>query len=91
MSKEVSSVNLGGGIWRLKWHPTRPELLLSACMYNGFHVVSVESQDVMIKVDSYMKHESIAYGADWSFGLDRDLIGTCSFYDHVFHLNEWVL
>jgi diphthamide biosynthesis protein 7 len=33
----------------------------------------------------YKKHESIAYGCDWSY-LNDNMIGSCSFYDHLFTL-----
>jgi diphthamide biosynthesis protein 7 len=35
--------SIGGGVWRLKWHPDPkwPLRLLAAGMHNGFHVVDV--------------------------------------------------
>lgn len=52
-----------------------------------------ESEEVV----RYMEHKSIAYGADWKFGIERDLkkevgrdvVGTCSFYDHEFRVWEY--
>ena len=36
-------------------------------------------------------HESLAYGVDWSKGAagragERDLVASCSFYDHLVHV-----
>ncbi|XP_054719625.1 diphthine methyltransferase-like [Uloborus diversus] len=60
----VSELCLGGGIWRLKWHPDNPEYLLSASMHNGFHVLSTKDTQLNLKLH-YEKHESLAYGVDW--------------------------
>lgn len=82
----ISSINTGGGVWRLKWKPDGA-YLLSACMYNGFHIYNFESE-TLCHVEEYKGHKSIAYGADWSGirSLSGDIIGTCSFYDHSYHL-----
>ncbi|KAI8909127.1 WD repeat-containing protein 85-like protein [Gorgonomyces haynaldii] len=79
MKQELSSFNTGGGVWRLKWHPRDPNIVLAACMYNGFHIFDIQDQ-ITLKY-SHMEHQSIAYGADWCL-LDN-IIGTCSFYDHL--------
>ncbi|KAJ1948219.1 hypothetical protein FBU59_001693 [Linderina macrospora] len=107
MRAPLAEYNVGGGVWRLKWHPTEPTQLLVAGMYGGFHVLDVEVDGVdrsaavplpdngrpNVNIDlttSFMEHASIAYGADWcQFNCDptKDwLVGTCSFYDHLFHL-----
>jgi diphthamide biosynthesis protein 7 len=60
-------------------------------MHDGFKVVSFEGNgnahgEVVKRFDA---HESLAYGADWSFGPGEDgrtMIATCSFYDHKLHL-----
>ncbi|KAJ1765304.1 hypothetical protein LPJ69_001360, partial [Coemansia sp. RSA 1752] len=80
--------NVGGGVWRLKWHPNDATQLLVGAMYNGFHVLDV-GEKVACSA-SFMDHTSIAYGADWCQaqkpGSEDMLVGTCSFYDHVVHV-----
>ncbi|KAJ2776917.1 hypothetical protein H4R18_005419 [Coemansia javaensis] len=83
---------VGGGVWRLRWHPDAPGRLLAAAMYGGFHLLDhcdqQEPQPALAA--SFMDHASIAYGADWSHarpaGGGGRLVGTCSFYDHAVHL-----
>ncbi|KAI8901421.1 WD40-repeat-containing domain protein [Globomyces pollinis-pini] len=79
----LTSHSTGGGVWRIKWHPIDPSLLIAASMYNGFHILSYKENELSNLMD-YMKHKSIAYGVDWSY--KDPVIGTCSFYDHLFHL-----
>eukprot|EP00775_Hariotina_reticulata_P007315 gene7315-7527_t len=63
---ETCQVGTGGGVWRLKWHPSLDWLLLAACMYNGFALVRAnESFSSLQVVERYHGHQSIAYGADW--------------------------
>ncbi|KAI8828087.1 Wdr85 protein [Chytriomyces cf. hyalinus JEL632] len=84
----------GGGVWRIKWHPTNAYRMLTASMHSGFHVIDFSSVTASNTVTAYTdgEHGSLAYGADWSFavapvgsGVDC-LKGSCSFYDHSFHL-----
>jgi diphthamide biosynthesis protein 7 len=90
----LSTTDVGGGLWRLKWHPdaSRKNDLLAACMHNGFSVLhydtsSFSEAEIVTRFD---KHESLAYGVDWSFGpADNDgrfVVGSCSFYDHLLHV-----
>ena len=39
MKRPVAETSLGGGIWRIKWEPKTGDSILTATMYNGFHVV----------------------------------------------------
>ncbi|KAK3224622.1 hypothetical protein Dsin_004484 [Dipteronia sinensis] len=96
ISKPVSetSVRLGGGVWRIKHHPFVPGLILTACMHNGFAVVKVDGEKAEV-IETYTKHDSLAYGADWQRGgrpleskRKNNLVATCSFYDQ--HLRIWM-
>lgn len=90
----LTEVNVGGGAWRVKWHPSssRKGDLLVACMHDGFKVIHFNTDEDETRrgevVKRFDSHKSLAYGADWSFRPQNDetLIGTCSFYDHAFHL-----
>ncbi|KAL7336774.1 WD40-repeat-containing domain protein [Rhodotorula toruloides] len=89
----VTEFDAGGGIWRLKWHPTDPTRLLVAGMHGGFKVVDFDGLALnggSKQHARFDKHESLAYGVDWSDGGKtedgKDLIASCSFYDHALHL-----
>lgn len=86
LRRELASVHLGGGVWRVRQNPERKDWLLCANMYHNFSVVEgIEKPQV---VAEYFEHGSICYGADWSrngalAGRENSYImGTCSFYDH---------
>ncbi|CAG9786376.1 unnamed protein product [Diatraea saccharalis] len=85
----ITETDLGGGVWRLKWHPYHPDTVLAACMYGGFRILRVNPQQIDI-ISEYLEHESIAYGADWTHNLPS-LVATCSFYDCKMHISEIVL
>ncbi|RIA81146.1 WD40-repeat-containing domain protein, partial [Glomus cerebriforme] len=95
MKRPIYDYNIGGGVWRLKWHPTRKDYFLAACMHNGFHVIKVDDDVTMKTTRSFMKHESLAYGVDWNYSDQwnnkNSLIASCSFYDHIIHLWESIL
>ncbi|PWA50872.1 WD40 repeat-containing protein [Artemisia annua] len=89
-----TSINLGGGVWRIKIHSEVPGLILAACMHNGFAIVKVNENEAKV-VETYSKHESLAYGADWyrgricqEDGKEKTIVATCSFYDKL--LRVWV-
>ncbi|KAH9330716.1 hypothetical protein KI387_002824 [Taxus chinensis] len=69
------SVGLGGGVWKLKFHPSIGNLVLAACMHNGFAIVRLDNDGMKI-VEEYKGHDSLAYGADWFKG-DTSKIDRC--------------
>jgi diphthamide biosynthesis protein 7 len=91
---------LGGGMWRMKWHPTRDHRLLLGAMHGGCRVVDlmqneeVQDQDKLhVQVhQSFTQHKSMAYGADWlvcqNLGQTRSVEAavSCSFYDSAMYL-----
>ncbi|KAL7748500.1 hypothetical protein RI367_006195 [Sorochytrium milnesiophthora] len=88
MRSPLHDISTGGGVWRLKWHPSadRGNTLMAACMYNGFHVFDV-GQHNGEPACSYMEHKSIAYGVDWCYDARApELLASCSFYDHTLRL-----
>ncbi|KAG0147226.1 hypothetical protein CROQUDRAFT_715149 [Cronartium quercuum f. sp. fusiforme G11] len=97
LSEPLFKDDMGGGIWRLKWHPTQPNYLLIASMHDGFKVVeipeNVKNQTIRI-LTRFDQHTSLAYGVDWGKEEVRvgksinnsTLVGSCSFYDHIIHL-----
>lgn len=80
-SPPAPQADMGGGVWRAKWHPTEPQLLLAACMYNGFAVVraaaagaaagaaGAQEQQAAAAIETLQTYEhapgSLSYGADW--------------------------
>ncbi|KAH8289648.1 hypothetical protein KR054_008596 [Drosophila jambulina] len=88
MKRTLAEHNLGGGIWRLKPHSVRPDLILAACMYTNFSVVQLDAKEPALRLlGAYEEHKSICYGADWAPGGPGDsdgplIMATCSFYDH---------
>ncbi|KAF1794748.1 WD40 repeat, conserved site [Phytophthora cactorum] len=93
MTRPLAVYGAGGGVWRLKWHPaeSRKELLLAACMHNGFQLLELaEDQTELRKAASYDRHDSLAYGMDWwlhpaVLQAKAPVVGSASFYDHIFH------
>ncbi|KAL4151525.1 hypothetical protein PRNP1_008467 [Phytophthora ramorum] len=93
MTRPLAVHGAGGGVWRLKWHPAanRKELLLAACMHNGFQVLELAGETTLRKAASYDRHDSLAYGVDWwlhpaALAAKAPVVGSVSFYDHVFHV-----
>ena len=81
----LSTTNVGGGVWRLKWSPHDANLLVAACMHNGVSVIDCSDSNASTHsaVLQYSNHKSLAYGVDWCCKLSQDkLLASCSFYDH---------
>mmetsp|Transcript_23073 Transcript_23073/g.38005 ORF Transcript_23073/g.38005 Transcript_23073/m.38005 type:complete len:427 (-) Transcript_23073:426-1706(-) len=81
INEPLSKVSVGGGVWRIKWHPStwsgksscRGKLLVAA-MHGGCRVVNFPSLNGDVEeytieeadvISEFTAHESMAYGADW--------------------------
>jgi diphthamide biosynthesis protein 7 len=81
MDRPMAKVCVGGGVWRIKWHPSCWDdesggcgKLLVAAMHGGCRVIDIPALDARrsdIDADDvevlsvFTAHESMAYGADW--------------------------
>lgn len=78
----LTEIDIGGGAWRVKWHPSaaRKDDILVACMHDGCKVVKLDfgaGEDPSSALSSsdrpwdvtkrFDEHTSMAYGVDWSF------------------------
>lgn len=91
MRNAVQEIELGGGVWRVKFHPDDPRLMLVATMYDGFKVVRRDAVDGRLRVVCrFDEHKSIAYGAAWMPAREtcpgQSVALTGSFYDHSLRL-----
>jgi len=95
--KPLCSTDVGGGIWRTKWHPSLSSKLLLGCMHGGFCVLDCpflengeSNSESMNIITGFYEHKSIAYGCDWERGdPDQRLVYSCSFYDATLHIWSW--
>jgi diphthamide biosynthesis protein 7 len=86
----VAEVGTGGGVWRLKWHPTDPNLLLAACMHGGFTILRANATEGSLEVvERYPHQQTLAYGSGWCSEVGSDgtsVAATASFYDRLLHI-----
>ena len=50
MKVPLCTGNPGGGVWRIKWHPETGDYMLTASMYEGFHVLKFDRENGEYKV-----------------------------------------
>ena len=64
---------MGGGVWRVKWHPSDASRLLLGTMHDGFKILTLPvgteqgqlpPREEMHIVRRFDAHESLAYGCD---------------------------
>ncbi|OWA51511.1 putative Diphthine methyltransferase [Hypsibius exemplaris] len=91
----LSHLKLGGGVWRIKINPHRPNLLACACMQSGCRIVSISDAQEFQIVEDFMRDRQLVYGVDWlpvsrvsAHEADAQSgsvfhLAACSFYDHV--------
>lgn len=92
MKRPMSSTEMPGTLWRVKWNPRDYNHLLVSCMRGGFHIVDATNLETPEIVVNYYEHKDLAYGSDWSFLSKSEvreysseanhIIAVCSFYDH---------
>ena len=84
----TSELAVGGGVWRLAWHPVAADTLLVAAMQAGFAVLrgcAVASRHGESAKED--EHGSLAYGVGWCelLGGKYAAIST-NFYDRSVHV-----
>lgn len=87
-----ASLDLGGGVWRLKPKPDDPTVVLAATMYDGFKLLRLKRDGAvwiehLADFPTQRTDKTLAYGASWCQepGLNG-LAATCSFYDNLLSL-----
>lgn len=70
----VTSPSVGGGAWRLRWHPSKRGIAALACMYMGFSVWDTDKVSELAREEE--RGASIAYGVEW---IGQDHLATTTF------------
>lgn len=74
---------VNSGVWRLKWHPSDSNLLLAACMHDGFYVFNMDQE--RFQATDHRPSANLAYGCAW---MNRKIFG-CTFYNK--QVQEWMI
>lgn len=88
---EKDELNTGGGVWRIKQHPTYSEFLLIANMYASACIVKFDQIGLKLKeMGAYLEHAGLCYGCDWAPTVEEDNLTfvCCSFYDQLLTIGE---
>ena len=83
MKNPKKEYKINGGVWRVKYHSLNKDLLLTACMHDGFKIVNLKDGEIISTFNTKVK-DSLAYGVDWNLN-NFNYIGACSFYDKKFY------
>lgn len=90
LRQPLREIRTGGGVWRVKWHPHEDNMLLTACMHDGWKILDIDAPDDgdAVVASYHSPHSSLAYGVDWCLWPDTMddpayHICSCSFYDHL--------
>eukprot|EP01095_Lingulamoeba_sp_RSL-Kostka_P002083 TRINITY_DN12934_c0_g1_i1.p1 TRINITY_DN12934_c0_g1~~TRINITY_DN12934_c0_g1_i1.p1 ORF type:complete len:401 (-),score=119.99 TRINITY_DN12934_c0_g1_i1:8-1210(-) len=78
--KSLSSIDLGGGIWRIKWHPTNKKQILTACMRGNYNLVSIGD----CSVEQQQQNNNNGDNDD----IDYSNLYNLGFYDSVHNSKE---
>lgn len=89
MKSPMHRLKLGGGVWRLKWHPDprKADYLLAVVMHNGGQIINTRlglahSQETSAfetatpeVISEYHQHgpTTLVYGGDWSWHTQEEL------------------
>ena len=89
LGEPMCRVQVGGGVWRLRWHPQKVGRILVAAMHGGCRIVNFgglgsgeEEGSATAGIEAeFTEHEPMAYGADWLVSGPTEHAASCSFYD----------